>query len=54
MNGSPEVESNLFRQKYYMRKLVDLKYGVYEDVILFAVGIYSFILLIKHWKIKWE
>ena len=34
-----------------MRKLVDLKYGFYEDVILFAVGIYSLILLIKHWKI---
>ncbi len=28
------------------------KYGVYEDTILFAVGIYSFILLIKYWKIK--
>lgn len=29
-----------------------LKYGVYEDIILFATGIYSLILLIKHWKIK--
>jgi len=28
------------------------KYGVYEDIILFAVGIYSLVLLIKYWKIK--
>jgi len=28
------------------------KYGVYEDIILFTVGIYSLILLIKYWKIK--
>jgi len=28
------------------------KYGVYEDIILFAVGIYSLVLLVKYWKIK--
>jgi len=26
------------------------KYGVYEDVIMFASGIYSLILLMRHWK----
>jgi hypothetical protein len=29
-----------------------LKYGVYEDTILLVTGIFSLILLIKHWKIK--
>jgi hypothetical protein len=28
------------------------RYGVYEDIILFAVGVYSLVLLIKNWKIK--
>jgi hypothetical protein len=28
------------------------RYGVYEDIILFAVGVYSTVLLIKNWKIK--
>ncbi len=28
------------------------KYGVYEDIILFAVGIFSLVLLIKNWKIE--
>jgi len=27
-----------------------LKYGVYEDTILFAIGIYSLVLLLKSWK----
>lgn len=29
-----------------------IKYGVYEDIILFAVGVYGMVLLIKNWKIK--
>jgi hypothetical protein len=28
------------------------RYGVYEDVILLAVGVYSMVLLIKNWKTK--
>jgi hypothetical protein len=30
------------------------RYGVYEDIIMFSVGVYSIILLIKNWKIKDE
>jgi hypothetical protein len=26
------------------------RYGVYEDAIMFAIGIYSLILLVKYWK----
>ncbi len=26
------------------------RYGVYEDTILFATGIYSLVLLLRHWK----
>ena len=26
------------------------KYGVYEDTIMFIVGIYSLIMLVRHWK----
>ena len=28
------------------------KYGVYEDAIMFACGIYSLILLVRYWKVK--
>ena len=28
------------------------KYGVYEDTIMFAIGIYSLIMLVKNWKEK--
>jgi len=28
------------------------KYGVYEDTIMFAIGIYSLIMLMKNWKEK--
>ena len=28
------------------------KYGVYEDTIMFAVGIYGLIMLVKYWKEK--
>lgn len=28
------------------------KYGVYEDTIMFAVGIYSLVMLLKNWKEK--
>jgi hypothetical protein len=28
------------------------RYGVYEDIILFAVGVYSLVLLIKNWRVK--
>ena len=28
------------------------KYGVYEDTILFATGVYSLVLLLKNWKAK--
>ena len=27
------------------------KYGVYEDVIMFAIGVYSLFLLLKFWKV---
>jgi hypothetical protein len=27
-----------------------MRYGVYEDIVLFATGIYSLILLVKYWK----
>jgi hypothetical protein len=27
-----------------------LRYGVYEDVVLFATGVYSLILLVRYWK----
>jgi hypothetical protein len=29
-----------------------LKYGVYEDVILFTSGVYSLILLLRYWKFE--
>jgi hypothetical protein len=29
-----------------------LKYGVYEDVILFTSGVYSLILLLRYWKVE--
>jgi hypothetical protein len=28
------------------------KYGVYEDIILFTIGIYSLVLLVRYWKRK--
>jgi len=28
------------------------KYGVYEDTIMFAIGIYSLVMLVKNWKEK--
>jgi len=28
------------------------KYGVYEDTIMFAIGIYSLVMLLKNWKEK--
>jgi len=28
------------------------KYGVYEDTIMFAIGIYSLVMLLKNWKKK--
>jgi hypothetical protein len=28
------------------------RYGVYEDIILFTVGVYSLVLLVKYWKSK--
>ena len=28
------------------------RYGVYEDTILFATGIYSLILLVRYWKVE--
>jgi hypothetical protein len=28
------------------------KYGVYEDTILFTIGIYSLVLLVKYWRSK--
>ena len=29
-----------------------VRYGVYEDIIIFSVGVYSLVLLIINWKIK--
>jgi len=29
-----------------------VRYGVYEDIIIFSAGVYSLVLLIKNWKIK--
>jgi len=28
------------------------KYGVYEDAIMFVVGVYSMIMLVKNWKVE--
>jgi hypothetical protein len=28
------------------------KYGVYEDAIIFVVGVYSMIMLVKNWKVE--
>jgi hypothetical protein len=28
------------------------RYGVYEDTIMFGVGIYAFVMLVRHWKAK--
>ena len=30
------------------------KYGVYEDTIMFVSGIYSLILLLRYWKVKYR
>ena len=32
--------------------LVIIKHCVYEDIILFATGVYSLVLLLKFWKVK--
>ena len=28
------------------------KYGVYEDTIMFVVGLYALVMLIKSWKVS--